>query len=152
MSLNKILTILQPLGLELVGSLRRNPNKVHFHDVDFITTRPFNELEAELAQMGVSPVIEGSVYMSFVLPVGSKSFKIDVWKTTEENLPFARFSRIGSRKFNVVSRAVAKMRGYKLTSEGLFDRAGRRISGIHSEQDIFRRIGMTYRKPEEREL
>lgn len=61
----------------------------------------------------------------------------------------------GSGKFNMLMRARAKERGYKLNQYGLWERTSegdRRVIGGESELDYFAGLGMRYVKPEDRSI
>jgi|SRR3972149_237989 len=78
-----------------------------------------------------------------------EAFKLDIFKTTKEDLPFTLFHYTGNKNFNIRTRAQAKRLGYKLNQYGLF-KAGKKIDGISDEKEIFKILNVTYKKPYER--
>jgi DNA polymerase (family 10) len=58
----------------------------------------------------------------------------------------------GNKNYNIYLRRIAIEKGYKLNEYGLFDRkTGKMISG-KSEEEIFKKLGQRYLRPEEREI
>lgn len=84
--------------------------------------------------------------------------KVDTFLTLPEEYIFARLYAIGSGNFNLRMRALAKRKGYLLNQKGLYRRST--VNGkvtltkvpIKNEKEIFEKLGMRYRPPEERTL
>jgi len=59
---------------------------------------------------------------------------------------------IGSKNYNIELRKIAIKKGYKLSEYGLFDKkTGKMIAG-RTEQEVLKKLGVKYLKPEEREM
>lgn len=58
---------------------------------------------------------------------------------------------IGSGKFNIAMRTVAKKKGYLLNQYGLHHRStGKLVDGVVTEEDIFKALNLQYVPPSER--
>lgn len=83
---------------------------------------------------------------------GDVYLRLDLFKTTEEELPFAMLHWTGSKTFNIRIRAHAKKQGYKLNQYGLFKLSNggkpRKSIPAASEREIMNIIGVTYKPPE----
>jgi DNA polymerase/3'-5' exonuclease PolX len=77
--------------------------------------------------------------------------KIDIFRTTQDDLPYSLFHYTGNKIFNIRTRAHAKHLGYTLNQYGLF-KNGKQLykNDIKSENDLFNILGVTYKTPEER--
>ncbi|MEM3062028.1 MAG: nucleotidyltransferase domain-containing protein [Nitrososphaerota archaeon] len=76
------------------------------------------------------------------------AIKVDLFFTTEDEYIFARLFAVGSGKFNIIMRTLAKRNGYLLNQHGLF-KNGKKVR-IKNEREIFEKIGKTYREPQDR--
>ena len=76
-------------------------------------------------------------------------WKIDMFITDKYSYNFMLLFATGSGKYNMIMREVAKRKGMLLNQYGLY-RDNEKISGIKSEKDIFKVLGMTYREPKDR--
>ena len=114
MNLQKALTIFAKLehfspAFILAGSARRGKIE-DLHDLDVIylgkemPTLPFGELISG-AENKREYKIDGE--------------QVDLIRATKETLPFALLYFIGSKKFNIRMRAIAKKKGYRLNQESL---------------------------------
>jgi len=75
--------------------------------------------------------------------------EVDIWIATDEDKHAMLLYSTGSKLFNVRMRFIAKRKGYKLNQYGLW--RNDKLVKTESERDIFEKIGMSYRRPEERE-
>jgi len=78
----------------------------------------------------------------------NRYYKIDIFHTTDEDLPYALFHYIGNKNFNIRSRRLAKLLGYKLSQYGLFKNNKKII--VNSEKELFNILNITYKTPEQR--
>jgi DNA polymerase/3'-5' exonuclease PolX len=78
--------------------------------------------------------------------------KVDTFLTTPDEYVFARLFAIGSGKFNIRMRATAKRKGYLLNQKGLFKKVGENYKKLplKTEEDIFAKLNMHHRSPQER--
>lgn len=154
-----------PIGMFPAGSYRRKAP--YIGDIDIVTTKPLKEATDEMRLMyaeGRLPFEIMGEYASgdrkrsmIIRPttnnriVGegnkSKYMRMDLFKTTDEELPFAMLHWTGSKSFNIRVRAHAKKKGYKLNQYGLFNKAGNKIKAS-TEKEILSAIGVTYKPPE----
>ena len=93
-----------------------------------------------------------STYIKFSyekLKIKNRWWKIDMFITDKYSYNFMLLFATGSGKYNMIMREVAKRKGMLLNQYGLY-RDNEKISGIKSEKDIFKVLGMTYREPKDR--
>lgn len=78
--------------------------------------------------------------------------KADIFLSSSEDYIYALLFAIGSGKFNIRMRAVAKRKGYLLNNHGLFKKENNHLTKvkINSEKEIFEKLGMHYRLPKDR--
>lgn len=107
---------------------------------------------SKLIQIHV-PFAQGSDKVSVLIEVSGLigvNVKMDVFLTNDEDYIFAKLFATGSGNFNIRMRALAKRNGFLLNNHGLFNKKTDEKIKINSEEDIFKILGMTYKKPEER--
>lgn len=134
-----------------VGSYRRKAAIIK--DVDLVTIRPLNETVNDIKKYlnVVGEYASGDKKRSMIILYAGKYLRLDLFKTTDEELPFAILHWTGSKSFNIRIRAHAKKQGYKLNQYGLYPitPAAKPITyPITSERDILTAIGVTYKAPE----
>lgn len=78
-----------------------------------------------------------------------RAYEVDLWIAKPEARAAMILYATGSQHFNIIMRMLAKRKGLKLNQYGLWDGRDRLIP-CRSEREIFDRVGMQYRKPEER--
>ena len=80
-----------------------------------------------------------------------KARRLDILLTPPEEFPFAVFYFTGSDTFNVAVRAHALSRGWTLNEHAITQvRSGKRVSGVRSEQDLFKLLKLRWVEPAER--
>jgi DNA polymerase (family 10) len=153
------------LPIYTVGSVRRQVPIVK--DLDLLAVLPAEykgRLEtvlegAKLRGSGLVEIVDtyanGSRRHSCIVRrVGTKkSYMVDIFLTTENELPYALFHYTGDSTYNIRTRALAKKKGYTLNQYGLFDADGKRVKGtsaIKDEQGLAEFLGVSYRTPVER--
>jgi len=114
MNLQKALTIFAKLehfssAFLLAGSARRGKQE-DLHDLDVIY------VGKEMPKLPFGELIQGGNDKREYRIDGEQ---VDVIRATKETLPFALLYFIGSKKFNIKMRAIAKKRGYRLNQESL---------------------------------
>lgn len=79
---------------------------------------------------------------------------IDFLYVPEREKPFALIHLTGSQKFNIKLRRIAKLMGYSLSEKGLrsLDENIMLEKNFHSEEEIFKFLGLNYIPPERRDL
>jgi DNA polymerase (family 10) len=83
-----------------------------------------------------------------------RHLRVDLFLASAAEKPFALYHYTGPSQYNIRTRALAKRRGWLLNQYGVFDAAsGQRVrgaSGVRTERDLARFLGVTYRPPEAR--
>ncbi len=86
-----------------------------------------------------------------------RHYAVDLFLATRGELPFALFHYTGSARYNIRTRAHAKRQGWLLNQYGLFSAKTRRPlrargrAAIRTERDLARFLGVTYRRPGDRD-
>ena len=138
----------------LAGSSRRH--KEIIGDIDFLASskKPANVLEFFAQQPGILSVsAKGETKASVVLDGGIQA---DLRVVSDTEYPFALAYFTGSKEHNIVMRQRAINRGLRLNEYGLFrskeeTRDPKLLVKCHSEEEIFRELGLDYVEPELRE-
>jgi len=150
----------------LVGSARRGKPVVK--DVDILLILPAGAteqrertaLEALKLQPGSTLKIlksysSGPRRRSAIVRYNGSNYRVDFFLATHEEKPYALFHHTGSMMYNIRIRAHAKAKGWLLNQYGLFDQKNRRklrgTGSLHTEADLARFLGVTYRPPENRQ-
>jgi DNA polymerase (family 10) len=131
--------------IEIAGSIRRKrPDPI---DVDIVMV-PKDKLK-------IAEVLEkkGKITTSGAESIAAnvKGVKVDIRYSSKEEWPTQLLTYSGPFSGNIGLRVAAKKKGWKLSQHGLYDKAGKRIP-VHSEQDVYRKLDISYRQPEERGL
>jgi DNA polymerase/3'-5' exonuclease PolX len=131
-----------------VGSISRGA-AVH-SDVDFLTLISINNSTEVVKSLGyyIDDYSTGAAKTTIVVKYSGVIFTVDLFYTARENLVFAKFHYIGSKAFNIRSRRLAKLLGYKLNQYGLF-KNGKKIN-VANERELFAIINITYKRPADR--
>ena len=138
----------------LAGSSRRH--KEIIGDIDFLASskKPANVLEFFVQQPGIIAVsAKGETKASVVLNGGIQA---DLRVVSDTEYPFALAYFTGSKEHNIVMRQRAISRGLRLNEYGLFrskeeTRDPKLLVPCHSEEEIFRELGLDFVEPELRE-
>jgi len=140
---------LLPDYLTPVGSYRRKCKTMH--DIDLLTKVNLQlvakNLQADVKVMGFYAT--GDSKMSMICEFQNKYIRVDVFKTTDDEWPFALLHFTGGRLFNIKTRSHAKRLGYKLSQNGLWH-LGTSVAA-KTEEDILTTIGLKYVEPELRD-
>ncbi|MDP2886761.1 MAG: hypothetical protein Q8P51_17275 [Ignavibacteria bacterium] len=155
--------------IEIVGSLRRL--KIVVNDIDILVIPRFiqmedetlfggpyqeNQLDKQLSQLCLSRDLElkanGSKIKRFLKTVDGDTVPIDLYIATEQTWWTLLLIRTGSRNHNIkLARRAMELRMHlKADGSGLLTDAGGIIT-VHSEEDVFRHLGLEYLPPEERD-
>lgn len=101
----------------------------------------------------------GSRRRSFIIRYGRSTYRVDFFLAFDSERPYALFHHTGSSQYNIRVRAHAKKRGWKLNQYGLFIAQGaprhkqKRVPGtkkLHTEEELAKFLGITYRTPGDR--
>lgn len=140
-------TIIKPEFVEICGSIRRKREVVK--NVDILVC---GEDRERLSSFFVSmPEIEevtlkGDTKISCRLITGIEA---DLRMVSEAEFPFALLYFTGSKEHNIRLRDISKKKGWNLNEYGLFD--GDNPIYLHSEEEIYRALNLSYIPPELRE-
>lgn len=96
------------------------------------------------------PFASGSSKISVMISISSKriTLKADIFLVPKNEWIYALLYATGSGHFNLLMRAQAKRKGFLLNQRGLW-KNGKQVE-IKNEQEIFKILGMKWKKPEER--
>jgi DNA polymerase (family 10) len=138
---------------QIAGSYRRRKEIVR--DLDFIvSTRKPAEVSEDFANHPLvdSVLAKGDTKTSVLLKNG---IQCDLRVVTSAEYPFALNYFTGSKEHNVRMRSRALERGWSLNEYRFSEAEGRTLKEpfpeVHSEQDIYRALGLDYVEPELRE-
>ncbi len=140
-------TIVKPEFVEICGSIRRKREVVK--NVDILVC---GEDRERLSSFFVSmPEIEevtlkGDTKISCRLITGIEA---DLRMVSEAEFSFALLYFTGSKEHNIRLRDISKKKGWNLNEYGLFD--GDNPIYLHSEEEIYRALNLSYIPPELRE-
>ena len=129
------------------GSLRRK--KEIIRDVDFVVST--KDPEAVVKRFTSLPGIEtvqqkGETKASLLLKSGIQA---DLRVVSDKEFPYALHHFTGSKEHNIAMRARAQRMGYKMNEYGLFKED--RLIPCKDEEEIFKKLGLSYIPPEMRE-
>jgi len=135
----------------IAGSYRRGAEKSG--DIDILVRESLDVVIQRLTNIGYIKGIISSGDRKFSGVVRLPKMKIhrhlDLIFTTPREYPFALLYFTGSKKNNILMRIRAKNKGLKLNQYGLWENINL-VPSITTERDIFKALGMSYLKPEER--
>jgi DNA polymerase/3'-5' exonuclease PolX len=139
----------------IVGSYRRG--RPDSGDIDMLCSSSGDNMKTFVAKLKAVKYItdvlaqgESKCLAVCRLP-GQPYRRLDILLTPPEEYPFAVLYFTGSDGFNVKMRQRALELGYTLNEHALTHVATKtKVSGIRTEEDIFRTLSMVYKKPEER--
>ena len=150
---NKIISQLKKLTevkrISMAGSLRRRKASIRDIDILVSSTKPEKVIEAFTKLKNIQKVLaKGPKKATIVLTSGVQS---DLRVLSPESWGAGLFYFTGSKNYNIEMRKTAIKKGYKLSEYGLFDKqTGKMIAG-KTEQEICKKLGVRYLKPEQRE-
>jgi len=140
---NKILRELKPYckKIQIGGSIRRKePNP---KDIDIVLI-PKNKRELEEKMKAHGKFVQGGEHESTWKVYG---IKVELYYTVPEEFGAALLAYSSKKGSSIGLRIVARMRGFKLNSHGLFDRKTRKRIAGRTEQEIYRALGRPYKEP-----
>jgi DNA polymerase (family 10) len=140
------------LQCEIAGSLRRHNETIG--DVDILVSSKKPEAAIIMDYFTELPEVESIVAKgetkSSVNLKGS-GIQVDLRVIAENEFPFALHYFTGSKEHNILMRARAQEMGLKLNEYGLFTIKGEKRVACKSEEEIFKKLKLTYIPPELRE-
>lgn len=150
------------LGYTVAGSWRREKDTVGDLDIIVPAERDFGEACEEMTTFfGYEMIRHGSMKSEGIAEYHYKPLLLNLWRvpTPEAWAAMLLFST-GPYSLNIMMRAKALSKGWKLSQYGLFERdveqgipelPGRQLDGGAQEVQIFELLGLEYLTPPERE-
>ena len=130
--------------IEVVGSIRRK--KPDPRDIDIVLI-PKNKEELEEKMRKLGKFVQGGEYESTWRIEG---IKVELYYTNQEEFGAELLAYSGRKGSNIGLRIIARLKGFKLTQHGLFNRkTGKRIAG-KTEREIYSALNRPYKEPWER--
>ena len=122
------------------------------------------EIIDRLCQAAVAAVLDDFIVASLTPNVNKTKFmgvckytkgypirRIDIRYVDKERLAFAMLYFTGSGEFNMKMRSYALKKGYSINEYAIKDKkTGVEVSGIKTERDIFKFLGLSYVPPAKR--
>lgn len=134
-------------NIHLAGSLARMKETIGDIDILACSKQPEKVMNYFTTMPDVAKVLaKGSTKSSILL---KNSVQIDLRIVSEEQYGSALQYFIGSKDHNIALRKIAIEKGFKLSEYGLF-KNNKLIAG-RTEQDIYKKLGMSWPEPELRE-
>ncbi|MFH1100451.1 MAG: DNA polymerase/3'-5' exonuclease PolX [Methanobacteriota archaeon] len=135
--------------INVAGSLRRMKETIGDIDILVSSKNPEPVMECFVQYPLVDRVLaKGSTKSSVLL---TDNLQVDLRVVEHKSYGAALQYFTGSKEHNVTLRNLAIRRGYKLNEYGLFDKKTERYLVGKTEEDIYRKIGLSYIEPELRE-
>ncbi len=135
--------------ISVAGSIRRR--KATVRDIDILVTskNPKKVMNIFTSMPEVSRVLaKGPTKSAVILKNGIQA---DVRVVPEKSYGAALMYFTGSKEYNIRMREIAIRKGFKLNEYGLFDRnTGKFVAGA-TEEEVYKKLGLKYLRPEERE-
>lgn len=149
----------------LVGSYRRK--NISSRDIDVMIVSDnnnilnifLNKAKTTYGEENVIPYAIGPDKISILVRFDNieqfRSDKLGVYKLDVFRAPIAQAASMmlystGSKDHNILMRSNAKKKGFLLNQEGLYERETNNLIPTNSEREIFEKIGMEYKEPNER--
>ncbi len=134
--------------VSVAGSLRRMKETIGDIDILVSSTKPEKVIETFTAMPRVARVLaKGPTKSSVILKDG---LKVDLRVIKKSSWGSALNYFTGSKEHNVELRRIAISKKMKLSEYGLFK--GKRMVAGHSEEELYKALGMDYIEPELREM
>lgn len=139
--------------IEVAGSIRRK--KPFVHDIDIVLI-PANQGQLLLALRALGQIKSGAGKLLRIdIPTSFGGCSVDFYIATPETWATLLLIRTGSKEHNIKLCSLARQKGMILHADGsgLFKMppgiSVKRMAG-DTEESIFQALGLTYKKPEER--
>jgi DNA polymerase (family 10) len=136
-------------NLSVAGSLRRMKETIGDLDILASSEYPDDVMEYFVKYHDVQNVLmKGSTKTSVLL---NDTLQVDLRVVKQESYGAALQYFTGSKEHNVAMRGLAIKKGYKLNEYGLFDKKTEKYITGKNEEDIYKKLGLSYIEPELRE-
>lgn len=131
------------------GSLRRRKETVRDIDILVISKNPQKVMDFFTTLPSVKRVLaKGSTKSSVIIKEGTQ---VDVRVVESASFGSALMYFTGSKDHNIALRGIAIKKGYKLSEYGLFLKKNDRMIAGKTEEEVYKKLGMSYIEPELRE-
>ena len=135
--------------IDVAGSIRRRKETVRDIDILVISKNPEKVMEIFTTLPEVARVLaKGKTKSAVILKSGIQA---DVRVVDKKCYGAALMYFTGSKEHNIRLREIAIRKGFKLSEYGLFDRASGKFVAGASEEEVYKKLGLKFVKPEERE-
>ena len=139
--------------IEIVGSIRRQKDKVH--DIDFVVVAgndaECQKINEKLRRLKAKPSCSGNSLIKAFLPCRNGLFQVDFYRAKPSTFGINMIIRTGSAEHNMWLAACAISRGMRLKySEGL-TKDGFAIAG-ENEKGVFTALDLPCPVPSQREI
>jgi len=129
--------------VEIAGSLRRQKSTIG--DVDLVVLPRDKERVLQFLKETFGLQQNGEPKRKGLID----GVQVDIYLATEDDFGTQMMMWTGSKNWNIVQRMKAKRKGLKLNEYGLWA-GSERIAG-KNEEEVYKALGETFRKPYERE-
>lgn len=135
---------------QIVGSYRRQTPTVGDIDILYWGSDLAKLLKTLEKKHGINWFVyqRGDMKIGGMFTVNGVTVEVDIWIANDENKHAMLLYSTGSKNWNIVMRRVAKNKGLKLNQYGLYK--NNVLIPTKTEEEIFEKIGMKYKKPDER--
>lgn len=146
--INRLKSLKEVERIEVAGSLRRRKETVGDIDILVISKKPTAVMDFFVSMPNVDFVQgKGMTKSSVTLKEG---LDCDVRVLDPKSFGAALNYFTGSKEHNIRLRQIAITNGWKLSEYGLFDKKNNLIAG-KTEEEVYKKLGMSYIEPEMRE-
>ncbi|MBW2984715.1 DNA polymerase/3'-5' exonuclease PolX [Candidatus Woesearchaeota archaeon] len=144
---NRLKKLKEVKQISLAGSLRRRKETIGDVDILVTSSKPDKVMDSFTAMKEVADVLaKGHTKSSVRL---SNGIQVDVRVLEDKSFGSALQYFTGSKSHNIHLRKIAIEKGLKLSEYGLF-RGKKSVAG-RTEQEIYKKLGLSYIEPELRE-
>ncbi|MFH1065444.1 MAG: DNA polymerase/3'-5' exonuclease PolX [Nanoarchaeota archaeon] len=134
--------------VEIAGSLRRMRDTVKDIDILAVSSKPKEIIQMFVSLPSVKSVIaKGDTKSSVLL---SNNMQADLRVVPLKSFGAAMQYFTGSKYHNIKLRKIAMTKKLKLSEYGIFDSKGKQVAG-KTEEEVYRKLGLSYIEPELRE-
>lgn len=135
--------------IEAAGSLRRQKETVRDIDILITSKTPKKIMDTFVRLPSVREVLAAGETKASIRT--ESDVQVDCRVVEEKSFGAALIYFTGSKDFNIKLRQIAIKKGMKLNEYGLFSAEGGPARGGKNEEEIFKKLGLSYIEPELRE-
>lgn len=148
--ISKLKTIKAIKKISVAGSTRRKKPLIRDIDIIVSSANPKRVIEEFTKLKEIQKILaKGPRKATIVLKSGIQA-DLRVFEPNQWGAGLLYFT--GSKNYNIELRKIAIKKGYKLSEYGLFDKQTGKMLAGKTEQEICRKLGVKYLKPEQREI